>query len=83
MPTFENRKRMTLAEAKERLAPDAESEQVQHIVANRDGTYSVVGHLMFGVCDYCVEEATGITEHCAKSDIYAGSKLSEPDTPIS
>lgn len=79
MPTFENRKRMTLAEAKERLVPIAESERVQHIVTNEDGSYSVVGHIMFAICDYCVEAAGGVTEHAAKGDIYQEISLAESD----
>lgn len=68
---------MTLEEAKERLAPVAESEQVQHILANDDGTYSVVGHIKFTICNYCLLGASGITEHVAKSDIYEGESSPE------
>lgn len=44
MPAFENRARMTLEEAEERLrnSPPGGS---RHIAANEDGTFSIVGHI--------------------------------------
>lgn len=70
MPTCENRKRMTLAEAKERLVPVEDSEKVQHIVANEHAAYSLLSHLVLTTCDFCFDGASGITEHVAKSDIH-------------
>jgi hypothetical protein len=43
MPDFENRARMTLAEAEKQLR-DFPADGVRYIVANEDGSFSIAGH---------------------------------------
>lgn len=77
---FEDRTRLTLAEARARL--ELLSGRDCHIVSNDDGSYSVVSHLDRVICDFCVEEARGITEHAPKRDIHKRSKsLSASELP--
>lgn len=67
MRKFEDRTRLTLEEARALL--ELQSGRTRHIVSNEDGTYSVANHREGLACDYCLEEAMGITELTAKQDI--------------
>lgn len=73
MPKFEDRKKLTLEEARKLVETMSEgtSESTSrscHIVVNEDGSYSVFSHVERANCDYCAEELLGKTVHAAKED---------------
>jgi hypothetical protein len=75
VPKFENRKRMTMEEARKRIETLSESTSRNcHILTNEDGSYSVFSHGELTNCDYCAEELLGRTVHAAKEDVVITGK---------
>jgi hypothetical protein len=64
---FYDRERITLAEAKALMA--VPSNTIDHLLANDDGTYSVMSHIVCEFCDYC-QAGKAAEPHSAKPDPY-------------
>lgn len=82
MPKFEDRRRMTLEDARKSVEMLSETtSRTCHLISNGDRSYSVFSHSELMSCDYCAEEALGVTEHVAKEDIFVSVKCS-PDADM-
>lgn len=53
MASYHDRERFSLADA--RLIDKGLVGRISHILDNKDGTYSVIGHSVCEHCDYCDE----------------------------
>jgi hypothetical protein len=69
-PRYDGRWRGTLDQA--RSIVDSPSNMISHILANDDGTFSVMSHIVCEFCDYC--EAGGVVPFPAKADPYENQR---------